>query len=105
MTRERERLANRRLAETFDIEVGGLKYTVTVGRFSDGRLSEIFLTNGKAGSDADAAARDSGMVASIAFQFGVPARVIRKALLCDARGIASSPLGVALNLLTEDDDA
>jgi hypothetical protein len=31
----RERLRNRRLAETFEIEVAGLKYT-----FDDGRIAE-----------------------------------------------------------------
>jgi hypothetical protein len=43
-----------------------MPYAATVSRFGDGRLAEIFLTNGKAGSDADAAARDSAVVASIA---------------------------------------
>jgi len=46
----RERLSSRRPALTFDLEVGGLRYTATVGRFADGRLAEIFLTNHKAGS-------------------------------------------------------
>ena len=32
----RERLPNRRVAETFDIEVAGLRYTCTVGLFGDG---------------------------------------------------------------------
>lgn len=95
----RERLPNRRASETFDVEVAGLRYKATVSYFLDGRLAEIFLTNGKAGSDADAAARDSAVVCSIALQYGAPAEVIRHALLRDARGIASSPLGVALDLL------
>src|SRR5262249_18063490 len=69
----RERLSNRRPAETFDLEVGGLRYTCTVGRFGGGELAEIFLSNGKAGSDSDTAARDSAVVASIALQYGVPA--------------------------------
>jgi len=101
----RERLPNRRLAESFNFEWNGLAYTATVGRFPDGSLSEIFLSNGKIGSDADAAARDSAVVASIAFQFGAPANVIRRALLRDARGVASSPLGIALDLLAGDGDA
>jgi hypothetical protein len=32
----RRRLENRRPALTFDLEVGGLKYTATVARFPDG---------------------------------------------------------------------
>jgi len=97
--RERIRLPNRRPAEHLNFEWNGLAYIATVGRFADGSLSEIFLSNGKVGSDADAAARDSAVVASLAFQFGVPAETIRRALLRDARGVASSPLGLALDLL------
>jgi len=40
----RERLPNRRAAETFDIEASGLKYTATLGFRPDGRVVEIFLT-------------------------------------------------------------
>jgi hypothetical protein len=95
----RERLENRRLCETFDFECNGLSYTASIGRFPDGRLAEIFLSNSKAGSHSDAAAKDSAVVASIALQHGVLIETIRKALLRDAQGRASSPLGVALDLL------
>jgi hypothetical protein len=40
---------------------------------------------------------DAAVVASIALQYGVPLEVIRKALMRDARGQASGPLGVALD--------
>jgi hypothetical protein len=96
----RERLPNRRGSETFGFQCGPHRYTATVAYFPDSdRLAEIFLSNGRAGSDVDAAAKDSAVVASIALQFGVPVDVIRKALLRDARGAASSPLGAALDLL------
>jgi hypothetical protein len=67
------------------------------------RLAEIFLSNSKAGSHSDAAAKDSAVVASLALQHGVPLDVIRRALLRDARGVASSPLGVALDLLAKEE--
>jgi hypothetical protein len=57
------------------------------------------LGNGRAGSDVDAAAKDSAVVCSIALQYGVPVNVIRKALLRDVQGRASSPLGRVLDLL------
>ncbi len=95
----RERLPNRRPSEQFVFECNGLRYTATVSFFPDGRLAEIFLSNAKAGSHSDSAAKDSAVVCSIALQHGVPFDVIRKALLRDARGVASSPLGVALDLL------
>jgi hypothetical protein len=97
----RRRLPNRRLAETFEMSVSTLRYTVTVGRFEDGALAEIFLTNGKAGSDSDAAARDSAVVASIALQYGAPLDVIRHALMRNRDGSASGPLARALDLISE----
>jgi ribonucleoside-diphosphate reductase alpha chain len=71
----------------------------TVSFFDDGRLAEIFIGNGKAGSGTDTAAKDSAVVASIALQHGVPLETIRRALLRDSRGVASSPLGAAIDLL------
>jgi hypothetical protein len=96
----RIRLNNRRTSENFSFEHNGMNYTTTVSRFPDGSIAEIFLSNGKAGSHSDAAARDSAVVASIALQFGAPVDVIRKALL-RPRGIASSPLGTALDMLAK----
>jgi hypothetical protein len=102
MTVARHRLPNRRNAELLDFECNGFRYTATVGRFSDGSLAEIFINNGKIGSDADTAARDSAVVASIALQHSVLVDVIRKALLRDSHGRASSPLGAALDLIVEE---
>jgi hypothetical protein len=97
----RERLPNRRASETFNLECNGLRYTATIGRFADGRLAEIFLTNHKAGSQADANARDSAVVCSLALQFGVPLETIRGAVLRDSYGHASTPLGAALDAIAE----
>jgi hypothetical protein len=99
MSAGRQRLPNRRASETFTLECAGLLYTVTISRFDNGHLAEIFIGNGKAGSHSDSAAKDSAVVASIALQYGVPVEVIAKALLRDPRGVASSPLGAALDLL------
>ena len=54
----RERLPDRRPAETFDLVAGGLKYVCTVGRFADGRIGELFLGNHKSNSAADTIERD-----------------------------------------------
>jgi len=66
----RERLSNRRPALTFDLEVGGLRYTATVGRFPDGRIGELFLQNHKSDSSADTNARDAAIAFSFAVQHG-----------------------------------
>lgn|SRR5262245_14312114 len=95
----RQRLPNRRGCITFAFECNGLRYSATVSHFPDGRLAEVFIGNRKAGSHSDSAAKDSAVVCSIALQHGVPLDVIRKALLRDARGKASSPLGAALDVI------
>ena len=99
MMTARGRLPNRRGSESFTFRCGGFDYIATVSRFANGELAEIFLTNGKCGSDSDTSAKDSAVVCSIALQFGVPLDVIRHGLLRDARGAASSPLGAALDLI------
>jgi hypothetical protein len=66
----------------------------------DGRLGEIFLGNHRADSHADACAKDSAILASVALQYGVPLDVLRRALLRDAQGRASTPIGAALDLIS-----
>jgi hypothetical protein len=95
----RTRLPNRRGSETFSLQSQGLAYTATVSRFADGRLAEIFIGNHKAGSTADTNARDAAVVCSIALQYGVPLNTIRNALMRDAQGRASGPLGTALDII------
>jgi len=99
MTALRIRLQNRRASETFAFQCNALDYLATVSFFADGRLAEIFISNAKAGSHSDSAAKDSAVVCSIALQYGVPAKTIQRALLRDSSGYASSPLGAALDLL------
>ena len=60
-----------------------------------------FSATAAPGSDIDAAAKDSAVVASLALQHGVSVDVIRKALLRDNQGKASSPLGCALDAIAE----
>ena len=95
----RERLPDRRGSESRGFQCGGFAYVMTT-RFHDGRLAEIFLTNGKCGSDADEAARDNAVVCSLALQHNVPVEVIRKALLRNCDGSGSGPLTVALDIIT-----
>jgi hypothetical protein len=98
----RRRLPNRRVSESFDFEVAGLHYVATVSRFETGEVAEIFLTNSKPSSQSDTNARDSAVAASLALQQGCPLETLRKALLRDPQGKASSPLGAALDLIGSD---
>jgi hypothetical protein len=104
MSAERERLPNRRLSETFDFEVGGLKYRCTVSKFSDGRIAEVFLSNHKASSQAYANAKNAAIIASIALQYGVSLETIRRALLRDTQDRPSGPLGIVLDLIAAEAD-
>jgi hypothetical protein len=99
MISPRRRLPNRRASETFAFRWAGMDFVATVSRFESGALAEIFLGNHQAGSHADTAAKDSAVVASIALQYGADVETLRKALLRDGRGVASGPLGVALDLV------
>jgi hypothetical protein len=101
MTPARERLPNRRGAETFELDVAGLRYTATVGRFGDGRIGELFLCNHKSNSAADTNARDAAIAFSFAIQHGADPEAIRKALSRDSQGRASGPLGATLDIIAE----
>jgi hypothetical protein len=98
----RERLPDRRECEGFDLEALDLRFHATVGRFADGRLAEVFITNHKAGSMAGIMASDAAVVASIALQYGVPVEVIWHALMRDSHEKPSGPLGVVLDRLADE---
>src|SRR5262245_47941337 len=97
----RQRLPDRRLAETFNIEVGGLSYAVTIGRYAAGAMTETLLQYHDPGSQRDSNARVAAVAASLALQFGCPLDVLQRALLRDSRGRASTPLGTAIDRLLE----
>jgi hypothetical protein len=105
MSAARHRLPNRRASLSFDFESQGLRFTASFSQFSDGRLGEIFVTNHKAGSMAGINAADAAVVCSIALQFGVPLETIRRALMRDPLGRAIGPLGVALDMIADDEEA
>jgi hypothetical protein len=94
---QRQRLPNRRASQTFEVEAMGLRFTVTVSSYRDGRPAEVFITNHHAGSAAGIMASDAAIAASLALQYGCPADVLAKALSRDNQGRATSPLGIALD--------
>jgi hypothetical protein len=97
----RERLPNRRACESRTFELNGLWFSLTVSRFPDGRISELFLNNHKAGNQSDTNARDAAIIFSFAVQYGADADAIRKALCRDGEGRALGPIGQALDLIME----
>jgi hypothetical protein len=95
----RNRLPNRRPAETIAFERDNLKYHMTIGLYPDGRVGEIFLNAAHANSLLDVMAHDAAIVVSLALQFGCPLDAIRHALKRDGQGTAASPIGAALDLI------
>jgi hypothetical protein len=90
---ERERLPDRRKAELRDFEHGGRRWTVTFGRFADGRVAEVFLDGAKE-SPLVELAQESALAASLALQSGCSIETLRHALA----GRHAGPLGAALDL-------
>jgi hypothetical protein len=95
----RERLPNRRPSETFSFELNGLRFTATVSRFPDNRVSELFVDNHKAGSAVGTLVRDAAIIFSFAVQHGADIETIRHALCRDSQGRALGPIGQALDLI------
>jgi hypothetical protein len=97
----RQRLENRRHSENFSFELDGLKYTATFSRFPDGRISELFLNNHKAGNQSDTNAKDAAILLSFALGFGADINEIRKSLCRNSQGRASGPICAALDIIAD----
>lgn len=101
----REILAMRRESESFDLHFQGLNdpFSVTVGRFPDGRVAEVFINARKRDQLFDHLARDAAILISIALQHGAPIDALRKALSRDAHGSAQGIAGAALDVIVAGD--
>jgi hypothetical protein len=98
MSAARERLPNRRPAETFDLEALGLKFRATIGRH-DGKVGEVFLSNHRVNSQAGIMASDAAVLCSIALQMGASPEALLHSLMKDSAGRATSPIGVVLEMI------
>ena len=105
MTVARQRLPDRRVCESFNFELNGLRFTGSIGRFETGQIAELFLVNHKCGNQSDTNARDAAIILSFALQHGADINAIRKALCRDSQGRPLSPVGVALDMLAAHDGA
>lgn len=88
---ERECLPTRRINASFNVPHDGWTYHATVAHYEDGRLAEIFLDVGKAGSTVQQHAEATAVLASLALQNGVAVQTIIHA-------VAGGPLAAALQL-------
>jgi hypothetical protein len=90
----RTRLPDRRGSLLFQFEHGGVEYTATVSKFSDGRLAEIFIDHRRPNSQLAEHANDAAVLASLLLQHGVTVAEIRHSI--------SGPLSTALALAESD---
>jgi hypothetical protein len=100
----RERLPNRRSAETFDVEAMGLHFRASVGRYDDGRIGEIFLSNRRVNSQADIMASDAAVLCSLLLQMGASPKALLHSLMKDSVGMATSPIGRVLEMIVGEQD-
>jgi hypothetical protein len=96
----RNRLPNKRACETIAFERDGSQYQMTVGFYPDGRPGEIFLNHDRSDSLLDVLTSDAAILASLALQHGCTLKTIAHALKRDARGVAASPIGAAVDQIT-----
>jgi len=96
----RDRLPNKRACETVAFEQDGSQYCLTVGFYPDGRPGEIFLNHDRGDSLLDVLTSDAAILASLALQHGCTLETIAHALKRDARGVAASPIGAAVDQIT-----
>ena len=96
----RERLPQRRASLTLNLEHQGLGYSITISYFADGRPAECFVQNHNLSSSADVAARDSGILLSLLFQFGCSLETVVHAVTRNSDGSASGVVGAILDTIT-----
>jgi hypothetical protein len=100
---DRTPLPQRRHSETFELEHGGQrrKYSVTLGYYGGpgSKVGEVFVTGAKAGSEAEANARDAAILLSLALQHGVPLDTIKHAITREADSSPSTVIGRVVDRL------
>ncbi|MGF9562119.1 vitamin B12-dependent ribonucleotide reductase [Neorhizobium sp. JUb45] len=72
VSREREKLPNRRQGYTQKANVGGHKVYLRTGEFGDGRIGEIFIDMHKEGAAFRAMMNNFAIAISLGLQYGVP---------------------------------
>ena len=92
----RERLPDRRPCINWTFYHRGFAYDATASFYPDGRVGEVFLGSGKAGTDLDIATRDSAIALSIAIQHGAPLDLLKNTFLRNGDGVGAAGVMAAL---------
>ncbi len=97
----RERLPERRNGETLEFDLRTLRYTANLGKYEDGRIGEVFLRSGKAGTDTAIACQETAICLSFALQYGGTVEQISAALPRHPDGTAQGAMGTLFDILAE----
>jgi hypothetical protein len=103
----RIRLQNRRGTEVLEFKTlprmssQPIAYTAGLGYLSDGRLGEVFLTAGKAGTDLAIQSQETAIAVSLALQYGCPVESLRSAMPRTQDGKPEGAIGMLLDILAE----
>jgi hypothetical protein len=95
----RQRLPDRRAAETVQLEHGGQRFTVTVGFYPDGRPGEVFTHGIRTGSTLDALLADACVVVSCLIQHGVEPRDLASSMGRLGNAEPASVIGAVIDLV------
>ncbi len=102
----REILKSRRAHEIVEFSFWNVDFVVGVGRrASDGAIRELFINSGKTGASMETMSRDCAVLLSIALQHGTPIDTMRKAISRNADGTPQGPIGVLLDMLSDEEQA
>ena len=94
----RQRLPDRRAAETVELEHNGRRFTVTIGFYPDGRPGEVFTHGIRSGSNLDALLADACVVVSCLIQHGVEPREIAGSMGRLGNAEPASIIGAVIDL-------
>lgn len=94
----RQRLPDRRPAETVQIELGGMRFAVTIGFYDDGRPGEVFVHGVRTGSTLDALLADACVVVSVLMQHGVEPRELAASMGRLGNAEPASVIGAVIDL-------
>ena len=96
---KRERLPNRRFAETVELEHGGTQFMVTIGFYPDGRPGEVFTHGARSGSNLDALLADACVVVSCLIQHGAEPRDLAASMGRLGNAEPASVIGAVVDLV------
>lgn len=99
----REKLTNRRAGETFEIIHREQPCVVTLSRFEDSRVAEVFVRQWYgSGTPLEAEARDASVLLSLALQYGMPLEIAQKALSRFDDGRPCGVIGAVVDALVQE---